>query len=108
MSFAQRLRTARLARGYNQRELAVKAGLSVAYVHRVERALDAGMEDDSIEHPGLDAMQKLAAALEMPDDGRLPVEVPIAWLVFGQGPEPAWPPLVPVAAVEGGNGPEAA
>lgn len=89
VTVAHRLRVAREARGLNQRDLAEKAGLSVAYVHKVERTLDPGMERDAIANPRLDCVEKLAAALD----------VPIQWLALGIGPEPTWK-----APGEGGSG----
>ena len=80
MTVAHRLRTAREARKLNQRDLAEKAGLSVAYVHKVERTLDPGMERDAIAHPRTDCVAKLAEALNVPQE----------WLLLGIGPEPKW------------------
>lgn len=52
--FAQRLREHRRRAGLKQRELAGRAGMSVSYVTRLERALTA---------PGIDLVEKLAGAL---------------------------------------------
>jgi transcriptional regulator with XRE-family HTH domain len=52
--FAGRLRQVRAARGMTQLELATQAGVSVAYVGRLERGRAA---------PGIDLVAKLAKAL---------------------------------------------
>ncbi len=52
--FASSLRDLRTARGLTQAELAVKAGINVSYVGRLERAKCA---------PGIDLVERLAEAL---------------------------------------------
>jgi transcriptional regulator with XRE-family HTH domain len=75
MTLAGRTKLAREKRGLGQRGLATKAGLSNAY--------DSQLEDEDkgrIKNPGIDAIRKLSAALN----------VPLDWLASGEGPEPTW------------------
>jgi len=77
----QRIRYARGKRGLTQRDLAISAGLSNAYVSKLERAdavFGAGF-GESIEAPKAATLERLAGAL-----GCSP-----AWLAFGLG-RPCW------------------
>ncbi|MBI3832181.1 MAG: helix-turn-helix transcriptional regulator [Planctomycetes bacterium] len=64
-AFATRLKELRSGAGLSQRELAVRAGVHLTYISRLERAEAA---------PGLDLMQKLSKALEAPLSDLLPAE----------------------------------
>jgi len=78
MTLPDRLRYARKKRGWTQRQLAERAGMSNAYVSILERT---GTPSALWESPKVATIEKLAKALR----------VPVAWLAFGQGREPAWP-----------------
>jgi transcriptional regulator with XRE-family HTH domain len=66
-AFAQRLREFRVSRGMTQVELARKAGITVAYVSRLELAGAT---------PGIDLVANIAVALGVPTAELLPVEIP--------------------------------
>jgi transcriptional regulator with XRE-family HTH domain len=87
MTTAERVRLARKRRGLTQKALSEAAGLSNAYVGLLERSLDPERPAAAscIESPGVDALERLAVALD----------VPIAWLAFGLEPEPTWDDGVP-------------
>lgn len=62
-----------------QRELAKAADVADTYVLMLERSLDEGRAtNERIKNPGIEHVAKLAAALH----------VPVAWLAFGEGPDP--------------------
>jgi transcriptional regulator with XRE-family HTH domain len=65
--FAARLREVRVSRGFTQVELARKARVATAYVWRLEQARTA---------PGIDLVEKLAAALGTTVADLLPSESP--------------------------------
>lgn len=71
---AERLLRARKARGLTQVQLGEKAGVSGAYAAHLEGCL--------IANPSSNNLQKLAEALD----------VPRAWLAYGEGAEPDWTP----------------
>jgi len=77
MTLPDRLRYARKKRGWTQRRLAEIAGMSNAYVGILERT---GTPSARWESPKLATIEKLAKALR----------VPVEWLAFGRGREPAW------------------
>jgi transcriptional regulator with XRE-family HTH domain len=87
MTTVERVRLARKKRGLTQKALSGAAGLSNAYVGLLERSLDPERPEDAacIESPGVDALERLAVALD----------VPIGWLAFGLEPEPDWSDAVP-------------
>ena len=86
MSPAERVRAARERRSLTQYALTKKAGLTPSYVLMLERSLEPGWaSNEQIKTPGLDHLQKLADALD----------VPVAWLAFGTEPEPDWGDRVP-------------
>jgi transcriptional regulator with XRE-family HTH domain len=82
MTPAERVKYARLKRGFAQKDLSEAAGLSNAYVTHLERSLDPERDKSVavIENPSLAALEKLAA----------PLRVPATWLAFGTDPEPEW------------------
>lgn len=81
MTTVERIRYARRKRGLGKVELSARAGLSNAYVTQLERSLEPDPDKAAtITQPGIEAVQKLAVALD----------VPVEWLVFGAGDEPEW------------------
>lgn len=72
-TFSERVLLARTKRGLSQKVLSAQAGLSDSYVAQIEH-------QGGDRSPLLDNAEKLARALN----------VPIAWLAFGSGPEPDW------------------
>lgn len=79
MTVAERLKKAREARGLGQKELSTNAGVSNAYVGMVERVLEVDAPPHTqIRNPGVEQLQKLALALDVPEE----------WLVLGIGPDP--------------------
>jgi transcriptional regulator with XRE-family HTH domain len=77
MRVPERLRYARDKRGLTAKGLSESVGLSNSYVSLVERAIEES-DADAIANPGLDKLEKLATALD----------VPVEWLAFGVGPDP--------------------
>ncbi|MGD0089932.1 MAG: helix-turn-helix transcriptional regulator [Planctomycetota bacterium] len=65
--FAGKLRELRRSRGLSQQELAQRAEISVPYAGRLERAEAA---------PGIDLVERLATALEVPVADLLPTTTP--------------------------------
>lgn len=81
MTTVERVRYARQKRGLGKVELSELAGLSNAYVTQLERSLEPNADKAAtIAQPGIDALQKLAGALD----------VPVEWLAFDAGDEPEW------------------
>ncbi len=81
MTVVERIRHARKKRGLSKSGLSDAAGLSNAYVTQLERSLEPDADTAAtITQPGIEAIQKLAAALD----------VPVEWLAFGAGEEPEW------------------
>lgn len=82
MTPIERVRYARAKRRLSQKQLSEAAGLSNAYVTHLERSLDPDRDETTatITNPSLDALERLATALD----------VPSAWLAFGVEPEPDW------------------
>jgi transcriptional regulator with XRE-family HTH domain len=82
---AERVTLARTKRGLNKSDLADRANLSSGYLTQLE----APREGASIKQPGIEVIERLATALD----------VPVGWLAFGTEPEPTWPDeLKPKAA----------
>ncbi len=77
---------ARTKRGLTKGALAKRASVSSGYLTQLEAPRDGA----EIKHPGVQIMQRLADALE----------VPVGWLAFGTEPEPAWPEQAPAVAAE--------
>lgn len=77
MKLADRVQLMRKRRGWSQKELAARAGLSNAYVGMLERAGE--MQGAVINNPTLAAVEALADALGVKPE----------WLAFGVGPKPA-------------------
>ena len=72
-AFAQRLREYRISRGMTQVELARKAGITVAYASRLERAGAT---------PGIDLVANIAVALGVTTAELLPVEIPDSAMIL--------------------------
>jgi transcriptional regulator with XRE-family HTH domain len=77
MALHDRLKKARKSRKLTQDQLASMSGLTGGYISMLERPLG---EPNSVENPGLRGLRDLAEALD----------VPLLWLLEGEGPEPAW------------------
>lgn len=81
VNVVERIRHARKKRHLSKPKLSEAAGLSNAYVTQLERSLEPDADTAAtIAQPGIEAIQKLAAALD----------VPVEWLAFGAGEEPDW------------------
>ena len=77
---------ARTKRGLTKGALAKKASVSSGYLTQLEAPRDGA----EIKHPGVQIMQRLADALD----------VPVGWLAFGTEPESTWPEEAPAVTAD--------
>jgi len=83
MTLADRVRLMRKKRGWIQKELSTRAGLSNSYVSMLERGGE--IYGAVINNPKVETVEKLAQALGVRSE----------WLAFGIGPDPDFAPAEP-------------
>ena len=85
MTLAERVRLMRKKRGWIQKELSARAGMSNSYTSMLERSGE--IYGAVINNPKVETVEKLAQALGVRSE----------WLAFGIGPDPDFAPAEPKA-----------